>query len=45
VVDSHFGDALALLERGGRVTRAMLGADGGAAVSELPDEDDDEWDQ
>jgi hypothetical protein len=30
VEDAHFREALDLLERGGRVTRAMLGADSGA---------------
>jgi hypothetical protein len=37
VTDEHFGDALDLLARGGRVTRAMLGGDGGAAFGELSD--------
>jgi ATPase family associated with various cellular activities (AAA)/AAA+ lid domain len=47
VEDAHFREALDLLERGGSITRAMLGADGGAA-ERLPAEDefgDDEWDE
>ena len=35
VRDEHFRAALELLEQGGSITRAMLGADGGAAASEL----------
>jgi ATPase family associated with various cellular activities (AAA) len=35
VTDAHFGQALELLERGGSITRAMLGADGGAAARKL----------
>jgi hypothetical protein len=35
VADRHFGAALALLESGGPVTRAMLGADGGEAARRL----------
>jgi ATPase family associated with various cellular activities (AAA) len=47
VDDSHFSAALALLEGGGSLTRAMLGADGGAAAKRLdPDgfDEDDDWD-
>jgi ATP-dependent 26S proteasome regulatory subunit len=33
--DGHFRAALAILESGGSVTRAMLGADGGAAAQRL----------
>jgi hypothetical protein len=40
VRDEHFRQALDLLERGGSVTRAMLGADGGAAAARLDPEDD-----
>jgi ATPase family associated with various cellular activities (AAA) len=39
VEDSHFRQALELLERGGSITRAMLGADGGAATERLDPED------
>jgi hypothetical protein len=35
VDDGHFRAALAILESGGAVTRAMLGADGGAAAQRL----------
>jgi hypothetical protein len=53
VEDAHFGAALALLETGGPITRAMLGADGGEAARRLgshevgggglwTDDDDDE---
>jgi ATPase family associated with various cellular activities (AAA) len=48
VEDAHFRAALELLERGGSITRAMLGADGGAAVDKIdPEEDWDEaeWDE
>jgi ATPase family associated with various cellular activities (AAA) len=41
LTDAHFSDALKLLELGGSVTRAMLGADGGAAARRLDDEDED----
>jgi ATP-dependent 26S proteasome regulatory subunit len=48
VTDAHFSDALALLERGGKVTRAMLGGDGGAALGGLSGDeewdDDEDWD-
>ncbi|HEV3377227.1 MAG TPA: ATP-binding protein [Thermoleophilaceae bacterium] len=47
VEDPHFREALDLLERGGRITRAMLGADGGA-VERLEAEDawaEAEWDE
>jgi cell division protease FtsH len=47
VEDPHFREALDLLERGGRITRAMLGADGGA-VERLEAEDawaKPEWDE
>jgi len=48
LTDEHFREALALLERGGSITRTMLGADGGAAVERLVDEDDweddEDWD-
>jgi ATPase family associated with various cellular activities (AAA) len=37
VTDEHFREALDLLARGGSVTRAMLGGDGGAALGELSD--------
>jgi ATPase family associated with various cellular activities (AAA) len=42
VADEHFREALDLLERGGQITRTMLGADGGAALDGLPDDED--WD-
>lgn len=42
VADEHFREALDLLERGGQITRTMLGADGGA-LDGLPDDDED-WD-
>jgi hypothetical protein len=35
VEDAHFGAALALLESGGQITRAMLGADAGEAMRRL----------
>ena len=35
VADRHFSAALALLESGGAITRAMLGADGGEAARRL----------
>jgi ATP-dependent 26S proteasome regulatory subunit len=35
VEDAHFSAALALLESGGQITRAMLGADGGEATRRL----------
>jgi hypothetical protein len=47
VEDAHFREALDLLERGGTITRAMLGADGGA-VNRLDPEDgwgEDAWDE
>jgi ATP-dependent 26S proteasome regulatory subunit len=47
VEDAHFREALDLLERGGTITRAMLGADGGA-VNRLDPEDgwgEVEWDE
>jgi SpoVK/Ycf46/Vps4 family AAA+-type ATPase len=40
VADDHFRQALDLLERGGSITRAMLGADGGVAAARLDPEDD-----
>ena len=40
VEDVHFRGALALLESGGAITRAMLGADGGEAARRL---DPDNW--
>jgi len=40
VEDTHFQTALALLESGGAITRAMLGADGGEAARRL---DPDAW--
>jgi cell division protease FtsH len=47
VEDRHFRDALDLLERGGAITRAMLGADGGAAERLDPEGDwgGDDWDE
>jgi len=42
VEDAHFREALDLLERGGSITRSMLGADGGA-VERLDAEGD--WDE
>jgi hypothetical protein len=39
VDDSHFRSALALLESGGSIMRAMLGGDGGAAAQGLSGED------
>jgi cell division protease FtsH len=45
VTDSDFSDALALLERGGQITRTMLGGDGGNAIRGLPSQGfDDEAD-
>ena len=47
VEDRHFREALELLERGGSITRAMLGADGGV-VERLDPEDgweEVEWDE
>jgi hypothetical protein len=40
VADRHFAAALALLESGGSITRAMLGADGGEAARRLGNYDD-----
>ena len=40
VEDAHFREALDLLGRGGRITRSMLGADGGALEKLRP-----EWDE
>ncbi|HEV2874673.1 MAG TPA: AAA family ATPase [Thermoleophilaceae bacterium] len=47
VEDAHFRAALDLLERGGSITRAMLGADGGAVEKLDPEGDWDEveWDE
>jgi hypothetical protein len=48
VADGHFREALELLERGGSITRAMLGADGGAVIEPLDPEDgwaEYEWDE
>jgi ATPase family associated with various cellular activities (AAA) len=48
VEDAHFREALDLLERGGSITRAMLGADGGAVIERLDPEDgwdEAEWDE
>jgi hypothetical protein len=47
VEDAHFREALDLLERGGSITRAMLGADGGA-LEKLDPQDGwaaEEWDE
>jgi ATPase family associated with various cellular activities (AAA) len=44
VTDEHFRQALDLLERGGQITRTMLGADGGVALDGLPDDADEDWD-
>jgi ATP-dependent 26S proteasome regulatory subunit len=44
VTDEHFRQALDLLERGGQITRTMLGADGGAALDGLPDDAYEDWD-
>ena len=42
ITDAHFAVALELLERGGSITRAMLGADAGGALRKLdPDGFDD----
>jgi len=44
--DTHFAEALQLLEQGGSVTRAMLGADGGRALDELDGElGDEDWEE
>jgi ATPase family associated with various cellular activities (AAA) len=45
VEDAHFREALALLERGGPITRSMLGADGGAVERLDPEDgwDEGEW--
>jgi hypothetical protein len=47
VEDAHFRQALDLLERGGPITRSMLGADGGAVERLDPEGDWDEveWDE
>jgi cell division protease FtsH len=49
VDDGHFREALELLERGGRITRTMLGADGGRAIADLPNDgdwgDEEEWEE
>jgi hypothetical protein len=47
VEDAHFREALDLLERGGPITRSMLGADGGAVERLDPEGDWDgvEWDE
>lgn len=48
VVDAHLNAALELLERGGRITRTMLGGDGGAALRDLADDDfvvEGDWDE
>jgi hypothetical protein len=39
VEDRHFGAALALLDSGGPITRAMLGADAGEAARRLDPHD------
>jgi hypothetical protein len=46
LTDEHFTEALGLLERGGQITRTMLGGDGGTALRGLPadDFDDEDWD-
>lgn len=41
VTDEHFSDALALLEQGGSVTRAMLGGNGRRYLETI--DDGDEW--
>jgi ATPase family associated with various cellular activities (AAA) len=45
VTDEHFAAALALLEGGGSITRAMLGADGGPSIEAGDDwdQDDEDW--
>ena len=43
VQDKHFREALDLLEQGGSIMRAMLGADGGAAAARL--DEGDAWDE
>jgi ATP-dependent 26S proteasome regulatory subunit len=43
VDDSHFREALTLLEQGGDITRAMLGAEGGAALRGLGRDDRTGW--
>jgi ATPase family associated with various cellular activities (AAA) len=47
VQDDHFREALELLERGGSITRAMLGADGGAVQRLDPEDgwDEEEWEE
>jgi hypothetical protein len=47
VEDEHFREALELLERGGSITRAMLGADGGAIERLDPEDawDEEEWEE
>jgi ATPase family associated with various cellular activities (AAA)/AAA+ lid domain len=48
VEDAHFREALDLLERGGSITRAMLGADGAAAERLDPEgdwADEEDWDE
>ena len=41
--DVHFREALELLERGGSITRAMLGADGGTMEKLEPEWGEDGW--
>ena len=43
VEDVHFREALQLLEQGGSITRAMLGADGGAMEKLDPDWGEEGW--
>jgi ATPase family associated with various cellular activities (AAA) len=45
VEDAHFREALDLLERGGSITRSMLGADGGAAERLDPEDGWTEWEE
>jgi ATPase family associated with various cellular activities (AAA) len=47
VEDVHFRESLDLLQRGGQITRSMLGADGGAVERLNPEGDWDEveWDE
>jgi ATP-dependent 26S proteasome regulatory subunit len=48
VEDGHFREALDLLERGGSITRAMLGADSSAVEKLDPEDDwddDDDWEE
>jgi len=44
VQDSHFADALGMLEQGGQLTKSLLGGGGEDALSRLGDVGDGDWD-